>query len=200
VAILNPVTLAGYAKGAGWGGQDAVVAVAVALAESGGNTQAHATRGEDSRGLWQINVAAHPQFANVNLYDPATNAKIAHDMWAAQGWGPWSAHNSGAYLLFMPAAGAAVVAATPILGGVAGDLADAAQPGYDAALGAAGTVFDTGRVIGGFLADLESPQIWSRVLKVLIGGALIYGGLVLFAKPVIEPVLNQATKVGKAVI
>ena len=34
---------------------------------------AHNPRGEDSRGLFQVNVRAHPYWANVNLYDPAKN-------------------------------------------------------------------------------------------------------------------------------
>lgn len=34
----------------------AVTLTAIALAESGGNSGAHAPHGEDSRGLWQINV------------------------------------------------------------------------------------------------------------------------------------------------
>ncbi len=35
---------------------DAVTFTAIALAESGGNTRSHAPQGEDSWGLWQINV------------------------------------------------------------------------------------------------------------------------------------------------
>lgn len=46
--------------------------------ESGGDPYARAvTPREDSRGLFQINVVAHPQYATTNLYDPAVNAEIA---------------------------------------------------------------------------------------------------------------------------
>jgi hypothetical protein len=45
--------------------------------ESGGNPNAHNNKGEDSRGLFQINVNAHPQWKNTNLFDPAINATIA---------------------------------------------------------------------------------------------------------------------------
>lgn len=45
--------------------------------ESGGNVNSHATVGEDSRGLFQINIKANPQYANVDLYDPVKNAEIA---------------------------------------------------------------------------------------------------------------------------
>jgi len=61
-------------------------------AESHGNPNAHATVGEDSRGLMQINVAegANPQYAVLNLYDPDTNVRVAAEMWGRSGWGPWS--------------------------------------------------------------------------------------------------------------
>src|SRR2546423_15718341 len=51
---------------------------AIALAESGGDSRSHATVGEDSRGLWQINAQAHPDLAGrFDLYDPAQNARAA---------------------------------------------------------------------------------------------------------------------------
>jgi hypothetical protein len=54
--------------------------VPIMMSESGGNTDSHAlTSLEDSRGLFQINVKAHPQWKGVNLYDPIENAKIAAD-------------------------------------------------------------------------------------------------------------------------
>ena len=46
---------------------DAVTFTAIAMAESGGNTEAHNPHGEDSRGIWQINV--DPAQPDVN---PAT--------------------------------------------------------------------------------------------------------------------------------
>jgi len=50
----------------------------IAMNESGLNPKAHAlTSREDSRGLFQINVNAHPQFKNNSLYNPTVNAKIA---------------------------------------------------------------------------------------------------------------------------
>ena len=53
---------------------------AIALAESGGTAGAHNPRGEDSRGLWQINVAAHPTCAGDDLYDPLDNARAAFEV------------------------------------------------------------------------------------------------------------------------
>src|SRR5262245_23489605 len=51
------------------------------MAEPGGNTDAHNPHGEDSRGLWQVNVAGGVR-GNPwgNLYDPATNARAAFEI------------------------------------------------------------------------------------------------------------------------
>jgi len=52
----------------------------IASVESGFDPNAHAlTSQEDSRGIFQINVVAHPQWASTNLFDPAINAQIAAD-------------------------------------------------------------------------------------------------------------------------
>lgn len=66
-------------------------AVDVAQLESGWNTAARNTDGEDSRGLWQINVApnAHPQLAEWNLFDPQVNAYFAGRIWSTSGWRAW---------------------------------------------------------------------------------------------------------------
>lgn len=83
-------------------GEPLVLAVAIALAESGGNPLAHAnTSREDSRGLWQINVRAHPTWANRNLYDPATNAQaMAEISSGGTNWQPWSTYTNGRYRQF----------------------------------------------------------------------------------------------------
>jgi hypothetical protein len=54
--------------------------VPIMMSESGGDPNARtSTSKEDSRGLFQINLKAHPQWKNVNLYDPIENAKLAAD-------------------------------------------------------------------------------------------------------------------------
>lgn len=45
--------------------------------ESGGNPNAHSPGNEDSRGLFQINLGAHPEYKSLNLYDPVVNATVA---------------------------------------------------------------------------------------------------------------------------
>lgn len=77
MARYTAVQIYAFARAAGFDPDQAVTMTAVALAESGGRSTAHATRGEDSRGLWQINAAAHPEFAGVDLWDPKANAAAA---------------------------------------------------------------------------------------------------------------------------
>lgn len=182
--VLDVGMVETYALRAGWGARDAIVAAAVAMAESGGNTDAHATKGEDSRGLWQMNVQAHPELAGRNLYDPGVNAAAAYNLWKAKGWGPWSAHNNGTYLAYMlqataasPSSQAAANALGSIqdAGNVLGGAVDAAQSVAQGALGAAQSAV-------GFLQDLQNPELWQRIGKVIVGGVLIAGGLFILVK------------------
>lgn len=66
-------------------------AVDICRLESGYNTGAWNVLGEDSRGLWQINVSsgAHPDLAVYNLFDPQINAYWASFIWRASGWRAW---------------------------------------------------------------------------------------------------------------
>jgi hypothetical protein len=96
---LSPSDIAQYASNAGWTGSDLVLAVAVALAESGGNPgvtgDLDITPG-GSVGLWQINLAAHPDLASENLTDPQTNANAAFSIYAAAGnsFSPWTTYKN----------------------------------------------------------------------------------------------------------
>lgn len=103
---LNISQLLALASAAGFQGDDLATAVAVALAESGGNPQAYnpekaarAPEGMGSFGLWQIYKNAHPEFAGENLFDPQTNAAAAFAIYQAAGssFGPWSTFKNGAY-------------------------------------------------------------------------------------------------------
>jgi cell wall-associated NlpC family hydrolase len=105
----------GFARAAGFTPDQATTMTAIALAESGGNVDAHATTGEDSRGLWQINMAAHQAtFGSVDLYDPVSNAKAAYEV-SNHGHdiSPWTVTHHGGdarYLTFEAQAHAAAAA------------------------------------------------------------------------------------------
>lgn len=66
-------------------------AVDVAELESGWRTDAWNHDGEDSRGLWQINVGpqAHTELAKWNLWDPMINAYFASQIYDVSGWAAW---------------------------------------------------------------------------------------------------------------
>ena len=83
---------------------------AIAMAESGGNPAAHNNRGEDSRGLGQINIGpgANTDLAGYNLFDPAENAKAMRIVYDRQGPGAWSVYSNGMYQQFLDGAPAAV--------------------------------------------------------------------------------------------
>lgn len=94
-----------YAANAGFTGADLSTAVAVALAESSGQTD---VLGDPmlgvSVGLWQINLKAHPEYSRGELTDPQTNADAAYAIYAAAGrsFKPWSTFKNAAYLAYVP--------------------------------------------------------------------------------------------------
>ncbi|MGI5224302.1 D-alanyl-D-alanine carboxypeptidase family protein [Actinoallomurus sp. CA-142502] len=117
--VLTPRRIAQQAYDAGFRGSALATAVAVALAESGGDPHAHnAVPPDDSYGLWQVNMigslgpdrrrAFHLK-SDAALFDPAVNARAA---WSISGQGtsfqPWSTYTNGAYRAHLPAARAAV--------------------------------------------------------------------------------------------
>lgn len=97
---LSASQIAIFAQSAGFDGSDLTMAVAVALAESGGDPNANGdteiTPG-GSVGLWQINLRWHPEFAGQDLTNPLTNAVAAYSIYqtAGRSFTPWSTYNNG---------------------------------------------------------------------------------------------------------
>jgi hypothetical protein len=114
----NISQLVGLAQRAGFKGENAAVAAAVAMAESGGNTNAHNTKYPDnSYGLWQINMLDEPGYmlgaerrkkfnlkSNNELFNPVTNASVAYKLSGGSNFGAWSTYNDGLHIPFLPAA------------------------------------------------------------------------------------------------
>lgn len=71
---------------AGFDGSDLNDAVRISFCESGFDTEAHNTIGEDSRGLMQINLHAHPVYSSLDLFDPGINTLIAHNLFIEAGF------------------------------------------------------------------------------------------------------------------
>lgn len=114
---LSPNEIAWLAKSAGFsvtkkvsGASEVVIATAIALGESGGDTEAHnynPATGDDSWGLWQINLLGSLRAARMrqfnlskpsDLTNPHTNARAAYTLYRARGnFRDWSVYNNGTY-------------------------------------------------------------------------------------------------------
>ena len=119
---LTPKQIADVARQAGIPEDKIPTMVAIAMAESGGDSEAHNPKYPDnSFGLWQINMLDEPGYqlgaerrqkyglsSNEELKDPLTNAKAAFDILNSQGLGAWSVYTSGKYKDFLPDAQAAI--------------------------------------------------------------------------------------------
>lgn len=101
MTTLIPASIAQYAYGAGFRGEGLVRAVAVALAESGGRTDAVGVNSDSwrskDRGLWQINSHWHPEVSNAQAFNPSSAAAAAYRISnKGTNWSPWSTWKNGA--------------------------------------------------------------------------------------------------------
>lgn len=108
---LTAQQIAQYAYNAGFRGADLVKAVAIAIAESGGNPKAYnpelaagTKSGSGSRGLWQIYGTAHPQYNNPTVFDPQANANAAYQVYREAGnkFTPWTTWTKGVASQIIP--------------------------------------------------------------------------------------------------
>ena len=103
---LSVAQIGGLAEGAGFSGSGLAMAIAVALAESGGNPTAinYDSNGTVDRGIWQIN-SVHTQYSTNCVYDPACNAGAAFAISAGGAdWNAWVTYQHGAEIPFLPEA------------------------------------------------------------------------------------------------
>jgi hypothetical protein len=111
---LSANAISEFAALAGFAGNALIMAIAVALAESSGNPNAHGDIGigQGSFGLWQINSYYHPEYGPdfSQLYDPQTNANAAYQIYvnAGHNFTPWSTYKTGAYTAYLTTAQGAV--------------------------------------------------------------------------------------------
>lgn len=141
MAVLSHAQLQALARQAGFPASHLALMSAIAMAESGGRTNAggpsDSKRHMDSNnrwsvGLWQINTTdgAKPGTGRNGvslsaLEDPATNARVAYDIFKAQTLRAWGTYTNGAYKSHLAAAqraagGAPVTYDPPAGGGGAG--------------------------------------------------------------------------------
>lgn len=165
---------------------NAVIAIAIALAESGGNPDAVGgpnSNGTYDYGLWQINSIHNP--VEREKHSAAANWLLA---WRIAGmgtsWKPWATYNSGAYKTHMAAAQAAWKGATPgtIGGNASGSVENA--PTY--------WQFDKDNPLA-FLNPIFEPGAWARIGMIVAGGLL----LLLVAAALMKNTVIKASPIGK---
>jgi len=216
MAVLSDAQIAAYARGAGFTGNDVAIAVAVALAESGGNPRAHngnAATGDNSYGLWQINMlgamgpARRKQFgisSNDALFDPATNARAARAIYkGGNSWRPWSTYNSGSYLRFMARGKTAANSAGDFTGDSdygGGDFGSNNRPDTPLPDSIENTIYDIRDTISGvsaFVAWITNKDNWIRVGMFIGGVILVVVGVLTFVGQ--SKAARTAVQVAKAV-
>lgn len=206
---LTPQQIAGWAQSAGFSGPNLVTAVAVAMAESGGKTDAVSPVNSDGSrdyGVWQINSRAHADKLAGKQWWSVQNAAIAkavYDEAAASGnrngWRPWSVYRSGAYMLHYPTA--TIAARTPEMGAGGGDDATVITPIESIGEGIAAPVTEAANAIKGIAQAVNKAQQWlsdrenwERVGIGAVGAALIVGALVMLARPAVEQATTTAAR------
>lgn len=158
---LSDRQIAGAAAQAGFTGSDLVTAVAVALAESGGNPRAVSSTGD--YGLWQINRVHAELLASGDRFNPADNARMAYRVWmdAGRSWRPWVAYTTGRHLAYVGRARKAAGNPRSSTGGMAS--IPVGSPSVNASV-------------------LTAPGTWLRVAMFLAGGMLLVWSLLSLTK------------------
>ena len=124
--VIPTTDILGLALNEGFSERDAIILTAIALAESSGKAEAHnddRSTGDDSYGLWQINMLDEPDYpmgknraaalglSNYEeLKDPSTNARAMKMIYDQQGFEAWSVYKNGAYKQYLPDAKRALIA------------------------------------------------------------------------------------------
>lgn len=219
---LSEAQLAAMWVAAGGNPRQAAMAGSVAWLESRGNPRAHrVTSREDSRGPWQINVLAHPEYASRDLFNPAVNAQAAVRISRnGTNWAPWTTASAararvaagtvgglGGRGVALTRPGGEGVPFGGVIGGIAGGVGGAAGDVLGGVTGVFKQAWQWGEALVALVAFIVNPLNWLRAIEVLFGFTLMLVGLaslvVLFSRPE-SPVaqlarLSPAGRVGGAV-
>lgn len=187
MAKLSDAQIAAVAKGAGFSGDALAIAVAVAIAESGGNPQSHnALPPDNSYGLWQINMlgsmgperrSRYGLKSNEDLYDPTVNARVAFSLSnGGSNWKPWTTYTRGTYLLYL-SRGKSVAGTATSSGTTTPATPAVSLGGLDS--------------ISKFFNQLSTPGSWVRAGLLILGVGLAFYGLLKITG---DNQLSQGTK------
>jgi hypothetical protein len=165
------------AQANGFSGASAYIIAAVAMAESGGNTQASNvnTDGSIDRGLLQINNVYHPEVSDSCAGDATCSMQQAYRISNyGSNFSPWAAYNNGSYQQY--------------IGGTANS---GVQSSTSVAMNNTSTTSFDLSSLSGLFSFAGDPV---RIVKVIIGMGFILLAILLIAQP---DILNKATeKVG----
>lgn len=191
---ISDGAIAQAAQSAGLSGGAVAIAVAIALAESGGDTTNHTfslVTGDDSYGLWQINMLGQmgpdrrKEFnlsSNEDLYNPSINARVMASLsGGGTNWRAWTTYTRGTYLLFL-SRGQAVASGLPQQGGISTTPV---------------SVSDSLSSLTGFFNLIQNPQFWMRIGVFLVGAALVYFGIMRSVAS--SAAYGQIDKLGKTI-
>lgn len=193
MTVLTDQQIAAYAYRAGFRNniehQDLTLSVAVALAESDGNTAA-THRNSDSRGttdlgVWQINNYWHRDLlAKYAWSDPYANAQMAFIIKTQRGgWQQWSTFNHGTFFKYMPRAIKA---------------AEAVQSGSTTPLAEQPTATSDSSGLSASVATITSGHTWLRLAMIVTGGILVLVALAMLGwEGTPEPVRSTAKAAAK---
>lgn len=197
--IYTAPELVALARKAGFTDSEAPIAASIALAESGGRTDAHNSKPpDDSYGLWQINMRGtlgpkrRIQFgikSNDQLYDPTLNANAAHIVYKESGWDAWTTHKSKKNVSKLDEILTGIRASGGIAGYIAGGIADS----KDVATGKAQLNLDP---MAGIASAINS--VGSNIFKGISNIAAIGIAAVAFAAG-LALIISQ-TKAGKGAV
>lgn len=159
---------------AGFRGAALTIAVAIALAESGGNENAvhKNSNGTTDYGAWQINSVHATLLAGKNPYDLQQNADMAYAIYLQSNFTPWTTYRSNAYAQYLQQAqsgsnagtGAKHQGGNVITSGQLGDTVSNINP-----------ISDVNSLIG----VISDPGLWRRIGLGFLAFLLLLIGLVL---------------------
>lgn len=217
MAALSAEQVAAAAYLGGFRGvNDLVNATAVAFAESSWNP---AAANPCCKGLWQINLSAHPGMSK-NVLDPVQNAKYAYQIFrAAGGWctsgkppsgcNPWQGYGNSNYQSKKAESAKAVAdligriaisgpsAAKSILGNSWNEqINSGASDAAKAVLGPAEVLISAFNRMGKWITN---PDNLMRIFKVVMGGVIIIvGGAALMDRQIVNVAGGVVSKVVKS--
>jgi hypothetical protein len=184
---LSVAQMVSLAKEAGFSDKEAAIMGAIGAAESSGRTSAHnpnASTGDNSYGLWQINMLGkmgperRNQFGienNEELFDPKKNAAAAYEIYKQQGFEAWSVYKSGAHKKYIGTAESSLqekddgAAAAPV--GSENSPAPGAAAPQSSAMGSGGGVLEKQHR----LASIRTQPISDELKSVLSQAAAAAG-------------------------